>query len=263
VTILYRTTLVPSKLELLGEWLPTRSWYRLTGRAPRLASAGGFRLDDPEGEVGIEFLVVADSSGHAPTAYLVPMTYRGGALGGANEALIGTAEHGILGKRWIYDGTRDPVLVAALVALIQGEAAPQAIGESHTPDPTVCRKAAQAGSLAPVEFTPADGVTCTELSVGLAAPVPATAAQGGPLAAGPSPVPAAGSPWPGPGRLVVRVARILAPLPGGPAADGNPAGPDMDQGEHGYVTATWRPPGAADPVRSVFATAVTVSSDGA
>ena len=56
---------------------------------------------------------------------------------GADGGLIGTAEHGVLGRRWIYDGTHDPVLIAQLVALIQGEAEPQAQSVSNTPDPTV------------------------------------------------------------------------------------------------------------------------------
>jgi hypothetical protein len=34
-----------------------------TAREPELARAGGFRLDDPQGEVGIEFMVVTDGSG--------------------------------------------------------------------------------------------------------------------------------------------------------------------------------------------------------
>jgi hypothetical protein len=39
-----------------------------------LAKAGGFRLDDPQGEVGIEFMVVTDTAGPQPVAYLVPLT---------------------------------------------------------------------------------------------------------------------------------------------------------------------------------------------
>jgi len=52
----------------------------------------------------------------------------------AECGLIGTAEHGVLGRRWIYDGTRDPVLVTQLVALTQGQAEPQTQGASNTPD---------------------------------------------------------------------------------------------------------------------------------
>ena len=36
------------------------------------------------------------------------MTYRGSAV--AEGALIATAEHSVLGTRWIYDATTDPVL---------------------------------------------------------------------------------------------------------------------------------------------------------
>lgn len=134
---IHRTTLSPGKLELLAAWLPGQRWYRDAGSEPDLSRAGGFRLDDPDGEVGIEFMVVTDGSGGSATSYLVPLTYRAAPLAGADAGLITTAEHGVLGQRWIYDGLRDPVLVAQLVALIQGAAEAQAQGVSDTPDPTV------------------------------------------------------------------------------------------------------------------------------
>ncbi|MFC9329745.1 1,4-alpha-glucan branching protein [Kitasatospora sp. NPDC057015] len=134
----HRTTLTPGKLELLTGWLPTRSWYVGDAEKPDLVRAGGFRLDDPEGEVGIEVMVVADVSAREPVAYLVPMGYRGAPLEGApDEALIGTSEHGVLGTRWIYDGVHDPVVVAQLRALLLGRATPQHQSESDTPDTTV------------------------------------------------------------------------------------------------------------------------------
>ncbi|WP_406861302.1 1,4-alpha-glucan branching protein [Streptomyces sp. HUAS MG47] len=150
MAIIHRTTLTPTKLELLAEWLPTRPWYEATGRAPEPVKAGGFRLDDPEGEVGIEFMVVTDASAAEPVAYFVPMTYRGAPFeGAAEDALIGTSEHGVLGKRWIYDGVHDPVLADRLLALLRGEAQPQAQSETDTPDPTVHR----AGGPLPAETT--------------------------------------------------------------------------------------------------------------
>ncbi|MFJ8357093.1 1,4-alpha-glucan branching protein [Streptomyces sp. NPDC093984] len=137
MAIIHNTTMTPTKLELLATWLPTRPWYVGTGRAPELSRTGGFRLDDPEGEVGIEFLVATDESGPAPVSYHVPLSYRGAPLEGAEQALVGTSEHGVLGRRWIYDGTHDPVLVAQLLALLQGRAEPQAQSRSDTPDPSV------------------------------------------------------------------------------------------------------------------------------
>jgi hypothetical protein len=123
------TTLQPSKLELLARWLPEQAWYRGTGELTR---AGGFRLDDPAGEVGIEFLVVLAGSGEA---YLLPMTYRATPLDGGT--LIGTAQHGVLGPRWIYYGEQDPVLRAQLAALFRGTVLAQAQSRSDTLDPTV------------------------------------------------------------------------------------------------------------------------------
>ncbi|GAA4631541.1 hypothetical protein GCM10023196_061370 [Actinoallomurus vinaceus] len=138
MAFIHHTTMKPTKLELLAEWLPKQSWYVGGAGTPELRKAGGFRLDDPEGEVGIEFMVVVDTSAEEPVAYLVPMGYRGAALEGVpGEALIGTSEHGVLGTRWIYDGVHDPVVTAQLRALMRGEAVPQRQSESDTPDPTV------------------------------------------------------------------------------------------------------------------------------
>ncbi|MFE7271314.1 1,4-alpha-glucan branching protein [Streptomyces sp. NPDC057623] len=133
MAVIHHTTLKPTKLELLASWLPTRPWYVGTGE-PALTKAGGFRLDDPEGEVGIEFMVATDASGPAPVHYLVPLTYRGAPLDGAEHALVGTMEHGVLGPRWVYDGPHDPVLVAQLLALLEGRAQAMAQSITDTPD---------------------------------------------------------------------------------------------------------------------------------
>ncbi len=137
MAIIHHTTLTPTKLELLTSWLPTQPWYLGTGRDPVLSKSGGFRLDDPQGEVGIEFLVATDESGDRPVSYQVPLSYRGAPLEGAEQALIGTTEHGVLGQRWVYDGTHDPVFVDQLLALLQRRAEPQAQSLTDTPDPSV------------------------------------------------------------------------------------------------------------------------------
>ncbi|MCX5381361.1 1,4-alpha-glucan branching protein [Streptomyces sp. NBC_00091] len=137
MAVIHHTTLTPTKLELLTAWLPLRSWFQGKEDAADFAKAGGFRLDDPEGEVGIEFMVVTDTSGEEPVAYLAPLTYRGAPLEGAEAGLIGTLEHGVLGTRWVYDGAHDPVLVEQLLALLAGRAAAQAQSETDSPDPTV------------------------------------------------------------------------------------------------------------------------------
>ena len=111
---------------------------------------GGFRLDDPGGQVGIEFMMVADRAGNTDSVYHVPLTYRGAALAGTNAGLIGTAHRaldGVLGRRWIYDGVYDPVLLTQLVALIQGYAQAQAQSVSNTADPTVTNHPVTQGSL--------------------------------------------------------------------------------------------------------------------
>jgi Maltokinase N-terminal cap domain len=222
MSIIHKTTLVPGKLDLLAGWMPAQPWYVGTGREPALAKAGGFRLDDPAGEVGIEFMVVTDGAGDSAVTYQVPLTYRSAALPGAGASLIGTSEHGVLGRRWIYDGTGDPVLVAQLVALIQGEAEPQAQSLSNTPDPTVTGIPVTDDSLMVTGAAVlASGQAGTDLRI-------ETAANG----TGSRP-------------LIVRLHRILRP--GGTTALGGDAGRPC-------LSAIWRLPGGT-PARGVFATA--------
>ncbi|MFE5394380.1 1,4-alpha-glucan branching protein [Streptomyces sp. NPDC056568] len=163
MAVIHRTSLSPTKLELLAAWLPSRPWYSGTGE-PELARAGGFRLDDPQGAVGIEFLVVTDASGPRPAAYLVPLTYRGAPLDGAEDALVGTMEHGVLGRRWAYDGCHDPVLAAQLPALIEGRVSAQDQDTSNVPDREVTRSWTGAGPV-PADFgtPPTDDASGTEL----------------------------------------------------------------------------------------------------
>ncbi|MEV6773326.1 1,4-alpha-glucan branching protein [Nocardia sp. NPDC051030] len=136
MAIIHSTTMTPGKLDLLAQWLPTRHWFA-GGQSPSLTKSGGFRLDDPAGEVGIEVMIVTDTSEAEPVTYLVPMTYRGAPLDGADAGLIGTSEHGVLGTRWIYDAAHDPVFVEQAVGLLTGEADPQDQNISGIPDSSV------------------------------------------------------------------------------------------------------------------------------
>ncbi|MFJ4316764.1 1,4-alpha-glucan branching protein [Streptomyces lavendulae] len=216
MAVIHHTTLTPTKLELIAEWLPLRPWYQGAGDVSRLARAGGFRLDDPEGEVGIEFMVVTDASGDGPVAYLVPLTYRGAPLDGAGDGLVGTLEHGVLGKRWVYDGAHDPVMVEQLLALLAGRAAAQAQGESDTPDPAVGVLAGPAGVPAPL--TGAGKVSDT---AGATVVVVGAAGEAGPL-------------------HDLTLIRVLRP------------GPAVGDGIRGQVLAGWTAPdGAAE--RGAFA----------
>ncbi|MCW2740053.1 MAG: uncharacterized protein JWR45_475 [Blastococcus sp.] len=149
---IHTTTMAPTKLELLTAWLPRQPWYLDTGGPPQSSRAGGFRLDDPAGEVGIEFMLVTDAAGGGETTYLVPLTYRAEPLAGADDALIGTSEHGVLGTRWIYDGAHDPVAVAQLLEFICGRVEAQHQSRSDTLDPSVGRSWAGDGEPREVEL---------------------------------------------------------------------------------------------------------------
>lgn len=133
MALLHMANLVPSKLEILAGWLPGQPWYPGGGLAP----VGSFRLDDPAGEVGVEFMLVRTDDG---TVLHVPCTYRGAEAPDLAHALMGTTEHSVLGARWFYDADADPVYQAVIrQAILTG--ATQAAEEVHHPDGTVAPRA--------------------------------------------------------------------------------------------------------------------------
>jgi hypothetical protein len=77
MAVVHKTTMNPGKLELLAAWLPAQPWHLAAAGKPELAKSGGFCLDDPAGQVGIEFMAVTSRSDGQAVTYLVPMTYRG------------------------------------------------------------------------------------------------------------------------------------------------------------------------------------------
>ncbi len=135
MALLHATTLTPSKLELLAEWMPKQPWFA----GGELEQLGSFRIDDPNGEVGIEGLILS-ADGHT---YHVPMTYRAAPLEGGR--LIGTMAHGVLGDRWAYDATSDPVYAEALATTIltggtQAELERDSAGTKEPVEPNVTVK---------------------------------------------------------------------------------------------------------------------------
>ena len=113
MALMHQTTMTPSKLELLAAWLPSQQWF--VGDANSLVSLGGFRLDDPAGEVGLEGILLTAGD---DTVYYVPLSYRGAPLVGGEDFLVGTSEHGVLGTRWISDAAGDPVFRSVMAATI-------------------------------------------------------------------------------------------------------------------------------------------------
>jgi hypothetical protein len=111
-------TLTPHFREFLPHWVARQPWYRGSG-IPSLVPVGYFRFEDPSGEVGIETHLLTDGL----VVYQVPLTYRDAPMkdGGpaAAAALVATAEHSVLGTRWIYDGEADPVWRSELLRLVR------------------------------------------------------------------------------------------------------------------------------------------------
>ncbi|WP_127481101.1 CG0192-related protein [Nocardioides pantholopis] len=113
MAIVHRATLTPTKPEIVTAWLDRQPW----GRSGEVDVIGGYRLDDPDGAVGVESLLVRRDS----SVLQVPLTYRDAPLTGAEGHLIGTAEHSVLGTRWIYEAGGDPVAVGCFLRALAGD----------------------------------------------------------------------------------------------------------------------------------------------
>ena len=118
MALFHRATIRPTKAELIAAWAPTQPWG--PSSAADLDVIGSYRFDDPNGRVGMEtHLVCADG-----LLFQVPLTYRDEPVAG-DAGLITEMEHSVLGRRWIYDGLRDPAYVTMLAGVAmtgQGEA---------------------------------------------------------------------------------------------------------------------------------------------
>jgi hypothetical protein len=151
-------TLTPHFRDFLPAWATRQPWY-LGPDQPSLRPVGYYRFEDPAGAVGIETHLVTDGS----ALYQIPMTYRDAPLDGAEAALISTTEHSVLGQRWIYDATADPVWAAELVRVVgtngaaelslkPGAGRTEACGRRLAP---AAPKAVAAGAVV-ADLTPAD-----------------------------------------------------------------------------------------------------------
>jgi hypothetical protein len=118
MALLHRASITPGKLELLAAWLPERRWFAGTPGA-EVTRVAAYRFDDPAGAVGIETILVRVGDG---PVLQVPLTYRDAPLAGADGWLVGTTEHSVLGRRWVYDACGDPVYAAALAHAVLADA---------------------------------------------------------------------------------------------------------------------------------------------
>lgn len=114
MAIIHHADLTPSKPETLAAWVPRQPWFAGDATAGPVI-LGSPRLDDPDGQVGVETFLVRFGDG---PVLQVPVTYRGVPLDGTDP--IAVMEHSVLGRRYVYDGITDPVYVDAVVAAIDG-----------------------------------------------------------------------------------------------------------------------------------------------
>lgn len=92
--------LTPGKQEVL------RAWW------PNFKELGAFRLVDPAGEVGIDFVIGTDG---LDRLIQLPVTYRSAEL---ETGQVGTMQHSALGTRYVTKALHDPVAVGEIVRVI-------------------------------------------------------------------------------------------------------------------------------------------------
>lgn len=169
MALLHAAEIFPGKIELIRAWAPSQPWF--VGDDVGLEAIGAYRFDDPDGEVGIETILVRSASG---PLLQIPLTYRGAPLAGADEWLITTMEHSVLGPRWVYDACGDPVYAAALATTILGGGSEAALerdsgGVREPVEPTVrvvgSGSAADVGSVGLVDVRDVDAATLVATSV--------------------------------------------------------------------------------------------------
>jgi Maltokinase N-terminal cap domain len=113
MAILHKATLTPSKPDLVAAWLDRQPW---SGEG-EVGVVGSYRFDDPAGEVGVEGFVVRRGG----RVLHVPLTYRASPRADGESSLVGTLQHSVLGERWVYDATGDPVAIGCFVRALRGE----------------------------------------------------------------------------------------------------------------------------------------------
>ena len=128
MAIIYQADLSPSKTEILQRFLAGRSW----GESGELGLLGAYRFDDPDGEVGVECHLVTVGE----TTYHLPLAYRPAPVAGAEEHLLATMQHSVLGERYVYDGLADEMALDCFRRAISAEQQ-QAELEIHEADGTL------------------------------------------------------------------------------------------------------------------------------
>ncbi len=163
MALIHKATLAPTKLELLTDWLPSRPWFAGADPKAGLRQVGAYRFDDPAGQVGLEAILLQTDAG---TVLQAPLTYRAAPRAGAEEHLIGTMEHSVLGTRWVYDACGDPVWATALATSVltgspQAEEKVDHGGHLESREPTV--KVSASGAM-DLQIAALESVTCHDES---------------------------------------------------------------------------------------------------
>lgn len=107
MSIIYKATLTPSKLDVLG------TIFDLSPE--QIAIVAKYRFDDPDGEVGMEVFLVSLLGDELEQ---VALSYRAAPLPDAEEHLVSQMQHSVLGTRYVYEAVGDPLFAETLERVI-------------------------------------------------------------------------------------------------------------------------------------------------
>jgi len=132
------STISPTKLEIVQSWLGEQDWFTDDSSALKAGQRFTYRFQDPAGEVGVESVLATVGD----RVFQLPLTYRAAELDGGEPFFLTQMDHSALGRRWIYFGLGDPVLVTQFVSAIVSGCRSVGLefemdGQMHTADTAV------------------------------------------------------------------------------------------------------------------------------
>ena len=155
-------------LDLLRAWMPAQRWYPAKGRRADLEPLAAVPLPTAGDGTECALHVLAVRTDDGAAVVQVPLAVRPARREGADAALVGVLADG----RAVYDGPADPDLVAALLALVAGDAVTTGPAPAGEEPPGAAGHLAPGASLDPAAASRVLGGEQSNTSVVLGAGTP-------------------------------------------------------------------------------------------
>lgn len=127
MALIYDASIEPGKVDVATRWAGEQRWFAGDDADQPVEKIAAYRFDDPDGVAGFELLLLQ----RGETLFQVPVAYRPEPIDDAWAEPIATMEHSVLGTRYVYPATADPVFWRQLVHAV---ATGTGQVEQHDPD---------------------------------------------------------------------------------------------------------------------------------